>query len=201
MSDRSNDTSDKEIEGSSMQKETNESETKPDHDSSSDSMLEKSDQEQLANPETLEKENVQEPVQDHDDHDQEEGDHAEGENPEQVLLHEESEENTVESEKEVTDEKSVGAAPVHNQESMTREERKRKQQEEENASREDEPVKRGRIRLIPIWVRIILVTVLAGAALIMGLVIGFSVIGGEDNTWEVLKPELWYNIIDTIRGQ
>ncbi|KQL58913.1 hypothetical protein AN965_02260 [Alkalicoccobacillus plakortidis] len=84
---------------------------------------------------------------------------------------------------------------------MTREERKRKQQEEENASREDEPVKRGRIRLIPIWVRIILVTVLAGAALIMGLVIGFSVIGGEDNTWEVLKPELWYNIIDTIRGQ
>ncbi len=201
MSDRSNDTSDKEIEESSMQEEINESKAKPNNESSSDSMLEKSDQEQLANPETFEKKNVQEPVQDHNDHVQEEGDHTNAENSEQMLLLEESEEEVVESTEALIDEESVGAAPLHTQEPLTREERKRKQHEEENTHRENEPFKRGRIRLIPIWLRIIVVAVLAGAALIIGLVIGFSVIGGEENTFEVLRPELWYNIIDTIRGQ
>ncbi|MFS0788412.1 DNA-directed RNA polymerase subunit beta [Shouchella sp. 1P09AA] len=83
-------------------------------------------------------------------------------------------------------------------EKMTREERKRRQEEEQG---NHEPYKRERIRLVPIWLRVIIVTILAGAALLLGLIIGFSVIGGQDNTWEVLTPELWYNIIDTIRGQ
>ncbi|MFB4213534.1 DNA-directed RNA polymerase subunit beta [Shouchella sp. JSM 1781072] len=97
-----------------------------------------------------------------------------------------------------TEEQHESEEATASEEKMTREERKRRQEEEHG---NHEPYKRERIRLVPIWLRIIIVTVLAGAALVLGLIIGFSVIGGQDNTWEVLTPDLWYNIIDTIRGQ
>lgn len=72
--------------------------------------------------------------------------------------------------------------------------------EEEEKERHSYPYKRERIRLIPIWLRLIIIVVLGGAALMAGLIIGFGVIGNGDNVWDVLNPELWYGIIDTIRG-
>ncbi|WP_353625790.1 DNA-directed RNA polymerase subunit beta [Bacillus sp. JCM 19041] len=72
--------------------------------------------------------------------------------------------------------------------------------EEEEKERQSYPYKRERIRLIPIWLRLIIIAVLGGAALMAGLIIGFGVIGDGDNLWDVLNPELWYGIIDTIRG-
>lgn len=72
--------------------------------------------------------------------------------------------------------------------------------EEEGKERHSYPYKRERIRLIPIWLRLIIIVVLGGAALMAGLIIGFGVIGNGDNAWDVLNPELWYAIIDTIRG-
>ncbi|GAF15413.1 hypothetical protein JCM19045_4778 [Bacillus sp. JCM 19045] len=84
----------------------------------------------------------------------------------------------------------------------TRAERRkaREAEEAEAKERENPPVKKQRIRLIPIWLRLIIITVLAGAALILGMVIGFGVVGDGENMWDVLNPDLWYNLIDTIRG-
>lgn len=60
--------------------------------------------------------------------------------------------------------------------------------------------KRERIRLFPIWLRLIVVIVLSGACLLCGLVIGFGVIGEGENMWDVLDPDIWYRIIDNIQG-
>ncbi|WP_413377981.1 DNA-directed RNA polymerase subunit beta [Alkalihalobacillus sp. 1P02AB] len=60
-------------------------------------------------------------------------------------------------------------------------------------------VKKGRIRLIPIWLRIPIVLALIGGCLILGLMFGYGTIGGQEPT-DALKPETWYHILDLIRG-
>ncbi|KMJ56374.1 DNA-directed RNA polymerase subunit beta [Alkalihalophilus sp. As8PL] len=59
--------------------------------------------------------------------------------------------------------------------------------------------KKERIRLIPIWLRLIIVTVLVGGCLLLGIIIGYGVIGDGDPS-DALKPETWYHIIDLMQG-
>lgn len=57
--------------------------------------------------------------------------------------------------------------------------------------------KRPRIRIFPIWLRIIIVIILAIFALVGGLMIGYGIIG-DGNPIDVLKVETWQHIIDIV---
>lgn len=56
------------------------------------------------------------------------------------------------------------------------------------------------IRLIPIWLRVILVVVLFAVAAIVGLQLGYSVIGDGDIK-DVLQKETWTHILDIKDGK
>ncbi|WP_318617025.1 DNA-directed RNA polymerase subunit beta [Sporosarcina sp. YIM B06819] len=56
------------------------------------------------------------------------------------------------------------------------------------------------IRLLPIWLRVILVLLLLVGAAILGAIIGYGYIGDGEPT-DVLKKETWTHIIDIISGK
>ncbi|PRO65778.1 DNA-directed RNA polymerase subunit beta [Alkalicoccus urumqiensis] len=53
-------------------------------------------------------------------------------------------------------------------------------------------------RILPIWLRLVLILAAAAAAAIAGAMIGYSIIGGGGNPGDVLNPDLWYHIYDII---
>ncbi|AMX85107.1 EpuA protein [Geobacillus subterraneus] len=54
-----------------------------------------------------------------------------------------------------------------------------------------------RTRLIPIWLRLVIVTVLMAICLAAGAVVGYSAIG--DGQWlDVFRPSTWQHIIDFV---
>lgn len=57
--------------------------------------------------------------------------------------------------------------------------------------------KTARVRIFPVWLRIIIVGILSVAALVVGLMIGFGVIGDGTPT-DALKVETWQHIIDIV---
>lgn len=60
-------------------------------------------------------------------------------------------------------------------------------------------VKRVRLRLIPIWLRVLLVICLLVGVSVIGLVVGYSGLGDGDAA-DALKWKTWQHIIDIIRG-
>ncbi len=75
-------------------------------------------------------------------------------------------------------------------------EKKEKRSEKNN----EQPIRWYNFRLIPIWLRIILVLLLliiAGAA---GLMVGFGVIGSGEPL-DALKMETWQHMLDIINGK
>lgn len=78
---------------------------------------------------------------------------------------------------------------------------KEEQQEGSRESRRKKRSKKERLRLIPIWLRILIAIVLIGGSLILGLIVGFSVIGGGGDPKEVINPDTWYHIMDIVRGR
>lgn len=57
--------------------------------------------------------------------------------------------------------------------------------------------KRVRIRLIPIWLRLLLLAVFMFAALMAGAVVGYGVLGGGKAT-DVFKASTWTHIRDLV---
>lgn len=57
-----------------------------------------------------------------------------------------------------------------------------------------------RIRLIPIWLRLLIVFLLLLLSFIAGLMFGFGVIG-EGKPLDVLNPKIWTHIYDLISGK
>ncbi|WP_377887450.1 DNA-directed RNA polymerase subunit beta [Alkalihalobacillus sp. R86527] len=57
-----------------------------------------------------------------------------------------------------------------------------------------------RIRLIPIWLRLILVTLLLALSLVAGAMIGYGVIG-EGSPGDVFKKETWMKISDIVKKE
>lgn len=55
-------------------------------------------------------------------------------------------------------------------------------------------------RIFPIWLRIIVIFLLALFALILGMVVGFSVLGDGDNPLDVLTFDFWRHVLDIITG-
>ena len=72
---------------------------------------------------------------------------------------------------------------------------KRKQEKETT-----KPTKWVQIRLIPIWLRIIIVIILLGIAAAVGLIVGYGVIG-EGSTSDALKWETYQHIFDILSGK
>lgn len=76
--------------------------------------------------------------------------------------------------------------------------------EQRKAKREDtgEPKKTlwVQIRIIPIWLRLILIILLIAIVAVIGLQIGYSYIG-DGNPEDVLKRTTWTHIIDIIKGK
>lgn len=70
-------------------------------------------------------------------------------------------------------------------------------------SREDDGIdenKRVRVRLFPIWMRIVIIAVLFFLLVIIGAVIGYSVIG-EGSFTEVFQKSTWTNIFDLVEKE
>ncbi|WP_404469095.1 DNA-directed RNA polymerase subunit beta [Sutcliffiella horikoshii] len=92
--------------------------------------------------------------------------------------------------------------------SLTREElrkaqkNKAKQNEEIAASEEQElPEKlKWRIRLIPIWLRILILLGAIAIAAVAGAMVGYGVLGGG-NPMDVLEKETWQHIFDLVNKE
>lgn len=57
--------------------------------------------------------------------------------------------------------------------------------------------KKPRIRLIPIWLRLIIIPILMAVFALLGAMLGYGVIG-EGNPKDALKVETWTHIYDII---
>ncbi|MEC5424495.1 DNA-directed RNA polymerase subunit beta [Virgibacillus sp. C22-A2] len=87
--------------------------------------------------------------------------------------------------------KNEQASATSTTEKQTRKEQKRKQKEEKRSNR------RPRLRIFPIWLRVIVVLLFCAAALIAGLMIGYGVIG-DGTPSDALKKDTWQHIIDIV---
>jgi cobalamin biosynthesis Mg chelatase CobN len=70
-----------------------------------------------------------------------------------------------------------------------------KQQKEKRLSKQNK--KTARVRIFPLWLRIIIIGILSVAALMAGLMIGYGVIG-DGTPLDALKVETWQHIIDIV---
>ncbi|ACJ35032.1 MULTISPECIES: DNA-directed RNA polymerase subunit beta [Anoxybacillus] len=61
-------------------------------------------------------------------------------------------------------------------------------------------LRRPRRRLVPIWLRLVIVFVLVLLSGMIGAMVGYGVIG-EGNAWDALKPATWQHIVDLIEKQ
>lgn len=61
-------------------------------------------------------------------------------------------------------------------------------------------VKTRRRRVFPIWLRILVISILCAAAAIAGLVIGYGIIG-SGNPVDALRFDTWKHIFDLIESQ
>jgi len=74
------------------------------------------------------------------------------------------------------------------------------EEKERRSNGEQRDVRWVQIRLIPIWLRIVIVLVLVVAAAALGSMFGFSVIG-EGNAMDIFKRETWQHIFDIMNGK
>lgn len=82
---------------------------------------------------------------------------------------------------------------------IAEEQPKKRRQEEPAVNSDEKQASKVRLRLLPIWLRIIIVTVLFFVVAIIGVIFGYSVIG-EGNAGDALKWETWQHILDIMNG-
>lgn len=78
-----------------------------------------------------------------------------------------------------------------------------RQQDQQNPEPEptnDQPVRWVQLRLIPIWLRIILVVLLFIVTGAIGITVGYSVIGNGDSA-DALKWSTWQHLLDIMSGK
>ena len=78
-----------------------------------------------------------------------------------------------------------------------------RQQDQQNPEPEptnDQPVRWVQLRLIPIWLRIILIVLLFIVAGAIGITVGYSVIGNGDSA-DALKWSTWQHLLDIMSGK
>ena len=75
-----------------------------------------------------------------------------------------------------------------------------RKQQRENEDNEPQKTWWVQIRLIPIWLRLILIVLLLVVVSIIGLQFGYSYIG-DGNPADVLKKDTWTHILDIKNGK
>ncbi|XQY91651.1 DNA-directed RNA polymerase subunit beta [Metabacillus sp. HB246100] len=82
---------------------------------------------------------------------------------------------------------------------MSREEVKKskKAKKQSKSDEQQQSQKKVRIRLVPIWLRVVLVLLLMVAATVAGLVVGYGVIG-SGNPEDTLNQSTWQHILDLV---
>jgi hypothetical protein len=83
------------------------------------------------------------------------------------------------------------------EESKTREEIKAEKKNKKTSGAEEKPGKWVRIRLLPIWLRIILFVVFLAGSLIGGAMVGYGVIG-DGKAMDVFEKSTWQHIVDIV---
>lgn len=68
-----------------------------------------------------------------------------------------------------------------------------------NSSR-NQSIKWVQIRLVPIWLRVLIILVLLFIAVVTGLTVGYSILGDGESS-EVLQWSTWQHLIDIIKGK
>ena len=81
----------------------------------------------------------------------------------------------------------------NNHEATTREQVKKEKKTRENK-------KRIRVRLIPIWLRIIIVLILLGASIILGAIFGYAIMGGGEAK-DIFEKSTWTHIVDLVNKE
>ncbi|HLU20939.1 MAG TPA: DNA-directed RNA polymerase subunit beta [Bacillaceae bacterium] len=89
--------------------------------------------------------------------------------------------------------KDISQVEVRTREQMKKQRSAEKVQHKSTAKKN----KRVRVRLIPIWLRIVLLLIFLAASLAAGLMVGYGVIG-DGNPTDALKKETWTHIIDLV---
>ena len=74
-----------------------------------------------------------------------------------------------------------------------------KERETQNLANEEQKKRFIRIRLVPIWLRVVLILLLWLIIIVTGLVFGYSVIG-EGDAGDALKWSTWEHILDIMNG-
>lgn len=82
-------------------------------------------------------------------------------------------------------------------EESTREAVKAQKKQKKEEQKQAVKSKKIRVRLIPIWLRIIIVIVLLFVSLMLGAMFGYSVLG-DGKAGDVFKKSTWTYIIDLI---
>ncbi|NMD70105.1 DNA-directed RNA polymerase subunit beta [Bacillus sp. DNRA2] len=102
---------------------------------------------------------------------------------------------------ELSQASSAGAAPKVNQtREQVKKERTTENPEEEQQQQQQLTFRHAKIRLIPIWLRLVIIFLLLVFALVVGAMVGYGIIGGG-NPWEVLKQSTWTHIVDLINKE
>lgn len=72
-----------------------------------------------------------------------------------------------------------------------------KEEYTQNDNKKDQAEEKVKIRLLPIWLRLIIVTVLIVVSVLAGAIVGYSVMGGG-NVSDVFKKSTWTHIVDLV---
>ena len=73
-------------------------------------------------------------------------------------------------------------------------------EEKKRLNPEQKEVRWVQIRLIPIWLRIVIILALIVVAAVVGAMVGYSVMG-EGKAMDVFKPATWQHIFDIMNGK
>ncbi|WP_141430985.1 DNA-directed RNA polymerase subunit beta [Bacillus sp. 03113] len=86
---------------------------------------------------------------------------------------------------------------IHNQEAIKKTREQHKQEQNMKGKKDVQSKRRIRVRLIPIWLRVIIVLILIFLSTIAGAVIGYGVIG-QGKPSDVFHKSTWTHIIDLV---
>ncbi|MBD8004478.1 DNA-directed RNA polymerase subunit beta [Bacillus norwichensis] len=91
----------------------------------------------------------------------------------------------------------MSAKFISKDQSKTNEQMDKKRNKEKNTEESSSKIK---VRLIPIWLRVLIVIFLTAISLIAGVVTGYAVIG-SGKPQDALKKETWTHIIDLVNKE
>lgn len=91
------------------------------------------------------------------------------------------------------------ATDLNNTQEKSRTSLRKARTEEETKLNNKQPKRRDkiRIRLIPIWLRLVLIAILLALSAISGVVVGYGVIG-DGKVSDAFKKSTWVHIIDLV---